>query len=111
MASVIWEPVDSNGTIALVELDMRAGQADVVVALENAGKVQWFQMVNGGPASEQHIITANVLLLPMNLNVIDMDADGDPDIVTAPPFERTTWLENDGSASFLLRSTPIRRPR
>ncbi len=98
--------VDGTTALEIVAID-GAGQADVVVALENAGKVQWFEMVNGGPASGQNIITANALLLSSNLDVIDMDADGDPDIVTAPPFERTTWFENNGSASFLLRSTPI----
>ena len=97
-----------NGTTDLEILDIDGiGEADVVVALENSGMVRWFQMGSGGPVSEQHIITANVLTQPMNLNVIDMDADGDADIATAPPFERTAWFENDGNASFLLRSTPI----
>ncbi len=90
-------------SVADIDLD---GKADVIVAeerwpgLEPDGNIFWYKQTTKDEWERRHITTQ---YSSNNLDVQDMDKDGDPDILTAehkgPTLELQLWL-NDGSGTF-----------
>jgi hypothetical protein len=74
------------------------GYMDVIVTAE-ANKVVWYK--NDGSQNFTENIIDDSIDGPLNFVVIDLDEDGDKDvIVTARDDDDVIWLSNDGSENF-----------
>lgn len=112
-AGSTWQIDAIANTTALSIVDMdHADRLDFLVASGDWDKVAWYQNPDSSidPSSNDHIVDAQASTFSDAPYIIDMDGDGDPDIATKSLFDRTIWFQNNGSASFDLRSTPVLGP-
>ena len=69
----------------------------------NAKKIVWYEN-DGNQGFTVHTIVSS-LQLPI-VCAVDMDSDGDLDVVSATAFGAVLWHENDGSQNFTLHVLP-----
>ncbi|WP_169727527.1 Ig-like domain-containing protein [Granulosicoccus antarcticus] len=107
--------LESGTTISEESMDARFadldadGDLDVVAVARYSDTLFWVENVDGTAATRSvHTISAS-LDEAWVLDVVDMDLDGDLDIVTAavandradsPAIPKAVWFENDGAQSF-----------
>ena len=70
---------------------------DVVYAVYGSDKIQWERNDGNQNFSTLTIDDNNA---PTTIAAIDLDQDGDVDIVNHPDFRRIVWYENDGNQNF-----------
>src|SRR4051812_42669918 len=101
-----YRPMVTN--LQIVDLD-RDGLPDVIACDARRNRVIWYRQAAGG-RWEEHVLGDRDLLAPCHACVIDMDGDGDLDIVVAvlgsvwPTNDRVgqvVWLENRGADGFV----------
>ncbi|NRA48920.1 MAG: VCBS repeat-containing protein, partial [Phaeodactylibacter sp.] len=81
------------------------GDMDIVSASFEDDKIAWYENTNGqGNFSEEIIISenANAIFGPNSVYAVDMDADGDLDVLTSSFFDnQIAWIENtNGQGDF-----------
>lgn len=98
----IFDDIAESALIAAVDLDAD-GDQDLVVSAGNAGQIHWYQNP-GTPVSRpwrRHVIAR--IPSPMHGQMVDMDRDGDLDLVIAAGLlserhvrgtHRVVWFEN-----------------
>ena len=75
----------------------------VASAMHHRGNVIWFEN-NGSQSFTTHII-ADDALGTESVFAVDMDSDGDIDVLSASSYDdEINWYENDGSETFTLRT-------
>ncbi len=77
------------------------GDMDILSASPGDGKVAWY--ANEGPDGygTQRIITTQADGGPVDLEVVDLDSDGDLDVLSASFADaKVAWYRNDGSGGF-----------
>jgi hypothetical protein len=97
-----------DGAISVFAADLdRDGDADVLAASRFDDRVVWFENQGGEPlAFASHDITDQADDV-RQVVAVDLDGDGDPDILSASAGDDTiAWYENDGAAfpSFVMRA-------
>jgi len=99
------QPLITN--VKIVDLD-GDGRQDVLACDAVLGRVVWYQRSTSGQWSE-HLLGDCDLDAPCHATVIDLDQDGDRDILVAvlgnifptdDSVGRAVWLENDGHGQF-----------
>ena len=95
----IFSP-ESNGTPLLASGDLDGDGWSDLVAFTAARGVHWFRNLHGGSfAAPVHLGTFPTLPSPAALEVLDLDHDGDLDLLAADRSDaRVAWLENLGGA-------------
>ncbi|HVW00027.1 MAG TPA: VCBS repeat-containing protein, partial [Planctomycetaceae bacterium] len=99
------EPLITN--VQIVDLD-RDGVPDVLVCDAVLNRVVWYRQASRG-VWEEHILGDVDLAAPAHASLVDMEGDGDLDLVVAvlgsvyaadEPIGKVVWLENDGAQQF-----------
>jgi len=81
------------------------GDADIAVACLNSDDVTWFQNLGSATLWSGKIVLTLDLIGCQELELADIENDGDLDIVVASVgVQRAAWLRNNGSGTFTLRS-------
>lgn len=83
------------------------GDDDILTTSTSDYKISWFRNTNGkGDFSEQQHIIANDLMYVSGAQLIDVDNDGDKDVIVRHEYYnngtkfRILWFENNGSGIF-----------
>ncbi len=91
------------------------GDTDVVTAANASDQFAWYENDGSSPPGWiSHVIDSGTTNADgaHQINVVDLDGDGDTDVVTAARnSDQFAWYENDGStppAGFCTSSTPAR---
>ena len=96
--------MSAGGAHSVYAVDMDGdGDVDVLSASSTDDKVAWYENLDGsGGSFRTHIITTNAEGA-LSVFAIDMDGDGDVDVLSASPKDNTVaWYENldGGGGSF-----------
>jgi hypothetical protein len=94
---VIAEDLPGASSVFVFDLD-DDGDQDVVAASADDNSILWYANSNGTPGlfEEGRIITANTLSVE-SVFVADVNADGNPDVLSASSGDdKIAWHENDG---------------
>ncbi len=96
--------ISQNADLAIraIPHDMdQDGFIDVVSASYGDAKVAWYRNLNGlGDFSEEIIITNSAAVME-GMELVDIDGDGDMDVLFKSNLDKIAWLENmDGLGSF-----------
>ena len=99
----IDDSADANGATAIEAADLDGdGDLDLAAGSNNANHFLWYEN-DGNENFTSHIIdnTSSYSLGPRGLALVDLEQDGDMDIVTAAiTGDAFAWYENDGSGIF-----------
>lgn len=98
---IISENILGASNVCVGDID-GDGDIDVISAAVNGDKVVWHENTDGlGNFDIEHTVSDN-LNEPNSLFFVDIDGDGDPDIVTASAVDnKISWHENtDGLGTF-----------
>ncbi len=99
----IDDTVNANGATALGVADLDGdGDMDVAAGSNNANQFLWYEN-DGNENFSTNIIdnTSNYSIGPRGLSLVDLEQDGDMDIITAAVTgDAFAWYENDGSGVF-----------
>ncbi len=96
--------------VLVFDLD-RDGQQDVIACDAARNLVVWYRR-NGSEWQERSLTSAHEVAAPAHATPVDLDADGDHDLVIAGlgsvwptdgPEGAVVWLENDGQQQFTTR--------
>ena len=100
VAKVIDTNVSGARSIFAADID-GDGAVDIVAALRGNRKIVWYKNINGlGNFGIQNIISENITR-PESIFAVDLDGDGDMDVLVANDFSNLSWFENlDGNGSF-----------
>jgi hypothetical protein len=99
------KPLITN--VQMTDLD-RDGIPDVVACDAVLNRVVWYRQASRG-TWEEHVLGDKDLAAPCHTSAVDLDGDGDLDLVVAilgsvlaadEPVGKVVWLENDGKQSF-----------
>ncbi|WP_299761623.1 T9SS type A sorting domain-containing protein [uncultured Dokdonia sp.] len=101
----IGELGDASFSAAIQAEDIDSdGDSDVIIASGNyTGDhyIRWFENLNGqGTFGSYQVIVTTTIFMPDFLFTVDIDQDGDIDVVSSAA-SGVTWHENDGSESFI----------
>ncbi|MEN7341968.1 MAG: FG-GAP-like repeat-containing protein [Pseudomonadota bacterium] len=102
-SSPVANGLDNPQTIGIADID-NDGQVDVVVA--SLPNVRWFRNTSTAGQinlAEQPVLTQSITGNPgfIDMRLIDLDDDGDIDIVLASASRQAAyWFENDGAGQF-----------
>ncbi|MCA9196023.1 MAG: VCBS repeat-containing protein [Planctomycetales bacterium] len=83
------------------------GDLDVIVGYHPAGKLVWFEFADGGFLSSKSIGTLNQFPRGGPLQVLDMDEDGDNDILLPINSTQLAWLEYRSESEQFVRRGPL----
>jgi len=91
--------LDGVAGVEIGDVD-RDGDADLVVAVRNDDAIRWFEN-DGDPSNggwTQRVINAAPFDDPVGLDLVDLDRDGDLDVVAASENgNRVSWWASDGT--------------
>jgi hypothetical protein len=93
----------AGGVVSLDVSDMDGdGDADVITASWYADEIAWYENTNGAGAFGPKKIVASQVDVPISVHAVDMDNDGDQDVLSASRDDDTVaWYENaDGNGTF-----------
>lgn len=78
------------------------GDKDILATSTNGDKIVWFENLDGLGNFSQPIVISTGLDYPIYLEAVDIDGDGDRDVVSASTFDdKISWHENiDGLGNF-----------
>jgi len=100
---LIVETTEFGGFISVFALDIDGdGDKDILAAEFGGDTLSWFENTDGqGDFGPQQFITTT-LITPFMVFAIDLDNDGDPDILSASGTDdKVVWFENmDGLGTF-----------
>ncbi|RFN58417.1 T9SS type A sorting domain-containing protein [Marixanthomonas ophiurae] len=94
MSSVLLSDIDGDSDLdLLISVDLLTSQdEDLIVAYEN---------LDGNGNFGASTIVSNIFNSPKHMNAVDLDTDGDQDLVIAnTEGKNTIWLPNDGNGNF-----------
>lgn len=92
----ITSAADGAEAIAIADID-RDGRPDLVTGWENADTVAWHRNLGGSPLDWSTEIIADNIDGPLAVAVVDLDLDGDPDVLSvAANGNSVQWHENSG---------------
>ncbi|MGH9868011.1 MAG: FG-GAP-like repeat-containing protein [Candidatus Polarisedimenticolia bacterium] len=84
-------------SIVVVDVD-RDGDLDFFSAQTDSGELAWHENLGGGTSFSGARLIATGLSDPWSVQAVDMDRDGDADLLAASRGDSTiTWYENDGT--------------
>jgi len=99
----IDDSVNANGATAVDVADLDGdGDMDIAAGSNNADQFLWYEN-DGSENFTTHIIdnTSSFSIGPRGLSLVDLEQDGDMDIITAAiTGDAFAWYENDGSGVF-----------
>ncbi|HRW51758.1 MAG TPA: FG-GAP-like repeat-containing protein, partial [Phycisphaerae bacterium] len=98
----------NSGALLLADMDSD-GDADLVVASSTLQKIEWHRNLNGlGDFGDAIIIDGDAHGVK-HLVAVDLDGDGDNDLLSARLFDSAIdWYENrDGAGGFSARKTIV----
>lgn len=98
---IISSTVPEAAAIRTADMD-GDGDLDVIAGANSGNEIFWFENLNSqGSFGSQQIITSDVLF-PESIDVIDLDGDGDIDVLSASwGDDKIAWYENmDGQGNF-----------
>ena len=103
-ANDISTSADGANDVYAVDID-GDGDIDVLSSYNNAGGVVAWYENNGSQSFTAHTLpTNNGTEVPNSVYAIDMDKDGDVDVVSGTSsYGRVLWFENDGSGNFTTK--------
>lgn len=94
---------NADGATGIEAVDLDGdGDLDLAAASNNANHFLWYEN-DGNESFTAHIIdnTSNYSIGPRGLSVVDLEQDGDMDIITAAVTgDAFAWYENDGLGNF-----------
>lgn len=105
---ILTTSIFNPNKIAIGDLD-GDGYKDVLVTSSTDNKISWYKNTNGlGDFSDLQKIIRNDLTNVTNVFMVDMDGDGDNDVVVKyyydivyTTFSRVSWFENNGLGKFV----------
>lgn len=97
---LVSNQVSHVNSIILKDID-GDGDLDIVYADKDNNRIIWQENLDGQGAFSNQIIIEDSINGPNSIYLIDMDADGDIDIITAWDDNKIIWNENlDGNGNF-----------
>jgi hypothetical protein len=107
---VIDDSPDADGATGIDAADLDAdGDLDIVGASNNADQYVWYEN-DGNENFSVHIIdnTSNLSIGPRGIAVVDLDNDGDIDVLGAAiTGDAFAWYENDGTGNFITGTISV----
>gem|GEM_PF-478145 len=97
---------ETDAVIKTADMD-GDGDRDIVVAIPGAGKLIWYRN-NGAQSFMELTISAGSFI--DDLNVVDLDRDGDADIVAVGPAGKLDWFQNLGHGAFSVQTLATNLP-
>ncbi len=83
-------------SLSVIDMD-HDGDLDVVSASPGTNRLAWHENLDGGGVSWAENIVSSDVTLARSVSVVDLDEDGDPDLLVASPGgDGVVWHENQG---------------
>ncbi len=73
---------------------------DILAASNSDGKISWYKNQGRNAFSDQ-ILISDQMPRANSVKSVDVDADGDQDIVASSSLNKLVWYKNDGSGQFI----------
>ncbi len=110
--SLMESPFTLDGGITPVAIERadldRDGDLDLVVASRDDASVWWHRNLGGSPVSFDRRLISSEFRGPRDLFIVDLDRDGDPDVLAASlNDDAVVWHRNDGGVPLSFATIAI----